>query len=548
MTSPDSPGRLASEKEQSIERALEFMRKRRPLRAEEVCRDYLSQHPGCVDHLRLLGHTLTKQRRLQEAEQQLRFALSMDEKFPQLYEDLGSVLSLQTRYEEAIEAFERAIRLEPGLPLVHKKLAQALAAAGRGDEAQSALEIYRDSDQDRSEIAAGVEHMHAERLDEAADVFRKVLKRSPDNVNAMRFLALTYWQGEKKLDDAEALLRRAVELAPTYTGAWLILGALLSERNKYVETIAAYKKATELEPKNAEAWGGLGNAYSMGMYPEEAVRAYARAVELQPNAPDAQAELAFSVTTSLDSWKYRKRQLAAPGDCCLSNGARYPNLPNAFTGHYRSHFMSSERMYLLEKYRPSPTCDFSFEQRSHPQHSTPDELRAMIALAHQQHIALKLFISPSHARQWEVIATAGLTVKWEAWKRELVKINHEEAARAGREAFPLWDFSGYNVISAETVPQEGDMQTAMRWYSDSSHYTPALGKVLLDKMFGLPLNEPDVPGDFGILLTPDTLESQLEAIRKGQVAYRSTHPADIAEIKQVAEEAGHRKYCTVVAD
>ncbi len=259
-------------------------------------------------------------------------------------------------------------------------------------------------------------------------------------------------------------------------------------------------------------------------------------------------QLAFSVTTSLDSWKYRKRQLAAPGDCCLSNGARYPNLPNAFTGHYRSHFMSSERMYLLEKYRPSPTCDFSFEQRSHPQHSTPDELRAMIALAHQQHIALKLFISPSHARQWEVIATAGLTVKWEAWKRELVKINHEEAARAGREAFPLWDFSGYNVISAETVPQEGDMQTAMRWYSDSSHYTPALGKVLLDKMFGLPLNEPDVPGDFGILLTPDTLESQLEAIRKGQVAYRSTHPADIAEIKQVAEEAGHRKYCTVVAD
>ena len=297
MTSPDSPGRLASEKEQSIERALEFMRKRRPLRAEEVCRDYLSQHPGCVDHLRLLGHTLTKQRRLQEAEQQLRFALSMDEKFPQLFEDLGSVLSLQARYEEAIEAFERAIRLEPGLPLVHKKLAQALAAAGRGDEAQSALEIYRDSDQDRSEIAAGVEHMHAERLDEAADVFRKVLKRSPDNVNAMRFLALTYWQSEKKLDDAEALLRRAVELAPTYTGAWLILGALLSERNKYVETISAYKKATELEPKNAEAWGGLGNAYSMGMYPEEAVRAYARAVELQPNAPDAQAGYGHALKT-----------------------------------------------------------------------------------------------------------------------------------------------------------------------------------------------------------------------------------------------------------
>jgi Tfp pilus assembly protein PilF len=285
------------EKEQSIQRALDFMRKQRPVRAEEVCRDYLLQHPGCVDHLRLLGHTLTKQRRLKEAEQQLRFAISIEAKFPQLHEDLGSVLSLQSRFDEAIEAFERAIRLEPGLPLIHKKLAQALAAAGRGDEAQSELEIYRDSDEDRAEIAKGVEHMHAGELDEAAEILGRVLKRSPQNVNAMRFLALTYWQGETKLDDAEALLRRAVELAPEYIGAWLILGALLGERNKYVETIAAYKKATELQPKNAEAWAGLGNAYSMAMYPEEAVRAFARAVELNPDAPDAQSGYGHALKT-----------------------------------------------------------------------------------------------------------------------------------------------------------------------------------------------------------------------------------------------------------
>lgn len=287
----------ASEKEQSIQRALDFMRKKRPLRAEEVCRDYLNGHPGCVDHLRLLGHTLTKQKRLKEAEQQLRFALSMDEKFPQLHEDLGSVLSLQARYEEAIQAFERAIRLEPGLPLVHKKLGQALAAVGRSEDADIALRIYKDSDQDRADIAEGVEQMHAERLDDAAKTFRKVLKRSPDSVNAMRYLAVTYWQGEKKLEDAEALLRRTVELAPDYVGAWLILGALLNERNKYVETIDAYTRATELEPKNPEAWAGLGNACSMAMYPEKAVSAFSKAIDLQPNSPDAQAGYGHALKT-----------------------------------------------------------------------------------------------------------------------------------------------------------------------------------------------------------------------------------------------------------
>ncbi len=254
-------------------------------------------------------------------------------------------------------------------------------------------------------------------------------------------------------------------------------------------------------------------------------------------------QLAFSVTTSLDSWKFRKRKAGEPGDCCLSNGARFPNLPDAFVGHYRSHFISSERMYLLEKYRPSPSCDFSFSTPKHPKDSTLDELRAMVALAHEKNISLRLFISPSHARQWEVLATAGLTEKWEAWKRALVQINVEEAARTRRVPFPLWDFSGYNAITSEAVPADGDRQAAMRWYSDSSHYTPALGRVVLDKMFGLPVTDSGVPDDFGVLLTPDTLEAQLAAIRRGHKDYRETNPVDVAEIAQVATETRHRKYC-----
>lgn len=286
-----------SSKEQSIRKALDFMRGRRPLRAEEVCRDYLEEHPGCVDHRRLLAHSLMEQRRLDESAQQLRFALSMDEKFPQLHEDLGSVLLMQGQPEEAIECFEKAIRLEPGLPQVQKKLGQALAAAGRGQDADAALAAYRDSDEDRKDIFAGVEQMRAGRLDAAEAIFRKVLKRNPDSVNALRYLAVTHWQGKEKLDDAEALLRRAVELAPDYTGAWLILGALLNERNKYVETIDAFTKATELEPRNPEAWAGLGNAYAMAMYPEKAVRAYKRSIRLNPNNPDAQAGYGYALKT-----------------------------------------------------------------------------------------------------------------------------------------------------------------------------------------------------------------------------------------------------------
>ena len=80
-----------------IEKGLAFLRDRRPLRTEEVCRDYLLEHPGCVDHLRLLAHALMKQGRAQEAEQQLRLALSIKNEFPQLHEDLGSALAMQSK-------------------------------------------------------------------------------------------------------------------------------------------------------------------------------------------------------------------------------------------------------------------------------------------------------------------------------------------------------------------------------------------------------------------------------------------------------------------
>jgi hypothetical protein len=250
-------------------------------------------------------------------------------------------------------------------------------------------------------------------------------------------------------------------------------------------------------------------------------------------------QLAFSVTTSLDSWKHHKQKTAQPGDCCYSNGARLP-APSPL-GHYRSHFMNSEKMYLQSKYLPAPACKFDFSLPGSGQHSTLQDMRAVIALAHARNIALKLFVSPSHARQWEVIATAGLTEKWQEWKRELVRINVEEAARVHRSPFPLWDFSGYNAISSEAVPAEGDMKSRMRWYSDSSHYTLALGNLLLDRMAGVAAKE--LPDDFGVLLTPATLENQLAAIRRGHLAYRDTHPADEAEIAQAAMEAARRKYC-----
>jgi len=288
---------VRSSKDESIQAALAAMKVNRPLRAEEICRDYLHANPGCVHHLRLLGHTLMKQNRLSEAEEQLRLALEIRPGFPQLHEDIGSVLAMQRRFEDAIPFFEKAIRLEPNLPLAHKKLGQALVAVGRGEDADESFKEYFEREPDKGEIAIGLEHMKADRSDEAKEVFQNLLKKDPNNIDAMRHLALVFWQNSKNLANAEALLRRATSLAPDYAIAWLNLGAVLLDKHQPMAAIDCYQEATRLEPKNPAAWAGLGSALALAAYPDKSVQAYAKSVSLNPRAAGTQMGYAHVLKT-----------------------------------------------------------------------------------------------------------------------------------------------------------------------------------------------------------------------------------------------------------
>jgi len=285
------------EKDATIRRALEYIRRSRPLRAEEVCRDYLQEHPGSADHLRLLSLSLMKQQRATEAEEQLRLALQIEPDFPQLYEDLGSVLAMQSRHEEAIPTFEKALQLQPSLPAVERKLGEALLAAGRTEEAQKFLQDYADKDPERAEIFRSIDLRRGGKEDEAIDLFRDVLRKNPNSVNAMRHLAECYWRGKQQYDDAEALLRRAIKIAPDFSAAWQTLGRLMMDMNRYVDAIDAFATATRLEPGNADLWAGLGNAYGRAMKSDKAVHAYEKALAIRDDAPGVLAGYAWELKT-----------------------------------------------------------------------------------------------------------------------------------------------------------------------------------------------------------------------------------------------------------
>lgn len=275
-------------RDDSLRQAVRALKANRPLRAEERCRDYLDEHPGCVEHLRLLAHALTKQNRLTEAEEQLRFALELRPAQPHLHEDLGTTLALQGKPAEAVPCFEKAIELDPTLPLPHKKLGRVLAALGKGTEADQAFQDYFERDPDKGAVAVGADHLKAGRTDDAVTTLRDVLRQDPNNVDAMVFLALAYLQKDQHIEDAEALLRRATQAAPDHVTAWLNLGSILARRNKRPEALEAYRTATRIEPSHPGAWSLLANCHAHLGQTDAAKHAFERAIKLQPDHANTQ--------------------------------------------------------------------------------------------------------------------------------------------------------------------------------------------------------------------------------------------------------------------
>ncbi|MCP5118125.1 MAG: tetratricopeptide repeat protein, partial [bacterium] len=85
-------------------------------------------------------------------------------------------------------------------------------------------------------------------------------------------------------EKAEANLRKAIEIYPSYPSAWSSLGRMLRRQRRTEEAKAAYRKALEADPKSWRSWAGLAEiGYATENWPEVA-EASERATHLMPVA------------------------------------------------------------------------------------------------------------------------------------------------------------------------------------------------------------------------------------------------------------------------
>jgi hypothetical protein len=250
---------------------------------------------------------------------------------------------------------------------------------------------------------------------------------------------------------------------------------------------------------------------------------------------DQLAETVFSAAALQASIATLRTQdpLEDPG--YLPNGQIVWTYDLAKVRRYGMHeaFVRNVRKYLGNHYFPPPDRRFSLVGEEGG-YQPLAEFARVLRLARQQQIDLRLFISPVHAWQLLTIDEAGLWPLFEAWQRGLAAaLEQDRREHPAQPPFVLWDFSGFNPVTTETLPAPGDRTTLMRYYWESSHYRKEAGDLVLSRVLAA---GPPAPADFGVPLDGGNVERQLELLRFALADYRRRYPEAAAEIARVRAE------------
>lgn len=128
-------------------------------------------------------------------------------------------------------------------------------------------------------------------LEAAEEGYRKAFSKGLRDPILLSNLA-TVLRRTQRNEEAEVLLRQAIQSTPRFTDAYINLGNLLRERGVLGEASECLNRALALQPQQVEALVNLGALRQAQNRNEEAREALERALQIQPQHVDALVHLA----------------------------------------------------------------------------------------------------------------------------------------------------------------------------------------------------------------------------------------------------------------
>ncbi len=296
-----------------------------PELAAEQAREILNVFPGHPQARLILGAANRCAGRTQAAIEILEPLAREQPNSSAVHLELGVARGEAGRGGEAIIAFRRAVQLQPRSADGWRLLADCLDAQGDGPAADQARAQYLKAVTQDPRLMEAAAALVENNLPVADARLRAHLRGHPTDVAALRMLAEV--AGRLRLyQDAQELLERCLELAPSFDAArhnyavvlnrqakpaaalpqlqrlldkeprnpgYLNLqAAILANLGDYADSIEIYERVLRDHPRQPKVWMSYGHALRTAGRLEDSVGAYRRAIGMEPTLGEAYWSLA----------------------------------------------------------------------------------------------------------------------------------------------------------------------------------------------------------------------------------------------------------------
>jgi len=231
------------------------------------------------------------------AKQHLDEAVRLYPDFAVAHDVVGDCLLAQGYAAAAIKAYEQALRLDPTQSGVHTKIERAEELIRRSESASHSTDSVPTRQMAfLNEIRDAEQSSKDGDVRRAEEIYRSILKRDPNHVEAARLLAKIAVDNQR-FSDADVYLRHATSISPDYARLWVDLANVLRELHKPLDALECAEKVLELAPNTAESYMLHASVVGLGSRHEDAIKSYRKVLEISPNRPGALCSMAHHLKT-----------------------------------------------------------------------------------------------------------------------------------------------------------------------------------------------------------------------------------------------------------
>jgi tetratricopeptide (TPR) repeat protein len=255
--------------------------------------------PDAADFHANLAETLRLLNRFDEAAAHVRQALALDPHLPDAWNSRGLLEYERKRFTDAVAAYREAIRLRPRYVAAFTNLGSALKALGRLDDATDALRTALWIDPDFAPALANLAQVLADtgdltQLDEAEAICRRAVHVAPRLHQALNSLGnILRLQG--RLDEALTCYRQIPQSSRQQATARLNIGRTFQEQGRYADAAQMFDLALAIEPDPARYHACYGSLSSERDDHVEAARHYRLALARDPECAQAHHGLGLAL-------------------------------------------------------------------------------------------------------------------------------------------------------------------------------------------------------------------------------------------------------------